>query len=134
MLVVAEVSQLQKRFEQANPGELLMDRRAFFGLSGAGLLQPRRERQGSKAGSDSKGRLDYDWIEDIKHGGSYRLLRTALNVDAVFLSPPDERGGPLRLDFAEWKTYSTAITTIFFSCPPAAPTRDGTFKAGLTTQ
>ena len=49
--------------------------------------------------------LDYAWIEDIKRGEHYRLLKTVAHVHLVFLTPPERRGGNLRLGFINWETH-----------------------------
>jgi hypothetical protein len=82
-----------------------IDRRAFLGLTAGGLLGPGRLDTLAKAGSKTDGRDGYDWIDDIKHGTSYTLLKTVRRADLVFLSPPDEPGGALRVDFVDWGTY-----------------------------
>jgi len=82
-----------------------MDRRAFLGLSTGGLLGPIRRDTHPQAGAARDGRDVYDWIDDITHGTDYKLLKTVRRADLVFLSPPDERGGALRVDFVDWETY-----------------------------
>jgi hypothetical protein len=81
-----------------------LDRRRFLALSGGGLFA---YRQGSPATgkAEARGRCAYDWISDIKYGGSYTLLKTVPSADAVFLSSPDNREGSPRLDFVEWETF-----------------------------
>ena len=83
-----------------------MDRRAFLGLAAGGLLGPGRLDAHANAGSESDGQAVYDWIDDITHGPDYKLLKTVRRADLVFLSPPDERGGALRVDFVDWETDS----------------------------
>lgn len=82
-----------------------MDRRAFLGLATGGLLGPGRLDAHAKAGSEPDGRAVYDWIDDITHGTDYTLLKTVRRADLVHLSPPDERGGALRVDVVDWETY-----------------------------
>lgn len=82
-----------------------MDRRAFLGFATGGLLGPGRLEAHPKAGADPDGRAVYDWIDDIRHGTDYTLLTTVRRADLVHLSPPDERGGALRLDVVDWETY-----------------------------
>jgi len=61
--------------------------------------------------------LDYAWIEDIKREDHYRLLKTVAHVHLVVLTPPERKGGNLRLDFINRHTYPDDEDDVLLASP-----------------
>jgi len=91
----------------------MMNRRRFLSLTAGALFQPSgRHRRPPVPALEGDRRVSDEWIGEIRDGTGYTLVKSSSRVDMLFLSPPEERGGPLRLDFYDWETYPDGDTVL----------------------